>query len=84
LQFNRDPKDIPVSRRQRRSAGFSLLRRRNQADNELRESERRLEQAQRMAHVGYWERDLDADRVTWSDGSPPYGSRMAARSGTVF
>lgn len=40
----------------------SLLTLRN-----LRESERRLEEAQRMAHVGWWERDLDDDLITWSD-----------------
>src|SRR5437879_8638848 len=33
----------------------------------LRESERRLEKAQRIAHVGYWERDLATNRYTWSD-----------------
>ena len=33
----------------------------------LRRSEARLEEAQRVAHVGYWERDLGEDRVTWSD-----------------
>jgi PAS domain S-box-containing protein len=33
----------------------------------LRRSEARLEEAQRVAHVGYWERDLVEDRVTWSD-----------------
>jgi PAS domain S-box-containing protein len=33
----------------------------------LRESERRLEEAQRIAHVGYWDRDLDAGRITLSD-----------------
>ena len=43
----------------------------------LRDSEARLEEAQRIAHVGYWERDLDTDRITWSDetyriyGLPP-------------
>jgi PAS domain S-box-containing protein len=43
----------------------------------LRESEGKLEEAQRIAHVGYWDRDLDADHVTWSDetfrifGLPP-------------
>src|SRR5262249_45285430 len=31
------------------------------------ESEARLEDAQRIAHVGYWERDLDTGRITWSD-----------------
>ena len=33
----------------------------------LRESERKLEEAQRMAHVGYWDRDFDAGRITLSD-----------------
>jgi len=30
---------------------------------QLRDSEARLEQAQRIAHVGYWDRDLDSDHV---------------------
>jgi PAS domain S-box-containing protein len=33
----------------------------------LRESEARLAEAQRIAHVGHWERDLETNRVTWSD-----------------
>ncbi|HEY6834287.1 MAG TPA: PAS domain S-box protein, partial [Pseudolabrys sp.] len=33
----------------------------------LRESESRLEEAQRVAHVGYWVHDLTADRYTFSD-----------------
>ena len=33
----------------------------------LRESERRLEAAQQIAHVGWWERDLLAGRVSLSD-----------------
>jgi GAF domain-containing protein len=43
----------------------------------LHESERRLEDAQRISHVGYWERDLATNRYTWSDeiyrifGLPP-------------
>ena len=32
----------------------------------LVESERKLEEAQRIAHVGYWDRDVVADRITWS------------------
>ena len=34
---------------------------------DLQRSEAKLEEAQRVAHVGYWERDLDTDRITWSD-----------------
>ena len=33
----------------------------------LRRSEAKLEEAQRVAHVGYWERDPDTHRITWSD-----------------
>ena len=33
----------------------------------LRHSEAKLEEAQRLAHLGYWERDLDLGRVTLSD-----------------
>jgi PAS domain S-box-containing protein len=35
----------------------------------LRESERRLETAQRVAHIGWWERDFAAGRVSLSDES---------------
>jgi PAS domain S-box-containing protein len=34
---------------------------------ERRETERKLEEAQRLTHVGYWDRDLDMDLITWSD-----------------
>jgi PAS domain S-box-containing protein len=33
----------------------------------LRQSEARLAEAERIAHVGYWHRDLDTDRLTWSE-----------------
>jgi PAS domain-containing protein len=33
----------------------------------LRESERQLEEAQRLTHVGYWEHDPETDLITWSD-----------------
>ncbi len=33
----------------------------------LGESERKLEEAQRLTHVGYWERDTATDLITWSD-----------------
>src|SRR5262245_50477428 len=50
---------------------------RKRAEEALRESEAKLEGAQRIAHVGYWDRDLETDLVTWSDetyriyGVPP-------------
>ena len=40
---------------------------RREAEEALRESEAKLEEAQRIAHVGYWDRDLDTDLITWSD-----------------
>jgi two-component system cell cycle sensor histidine kinase/response regulator CckA len=33
----------------------------------LAESEAKLEEAERIVHVGYWENDLDTDRISWSD-----------------
>lgn len=55
------------------------------AEEALKESQRRLEEAQRIAHVGHWERDLETERITWSDeiyrilGLPPqeHGSSLA-------
>src|SRR6201997_2815200 len=35
--------------------------------HDLQESKAKLEEAQRIAHVGYWEWNLTSDRVTWSD-----------------
>jgi PAS domain S-box-containing protein len=34
---------------------------------DLQESKAKLEEAQRIAHVGYWEWDISTDRVNWSD-----------------
>ena len=56
---------------------------RKRAEDAVRDSERKLSQAQRIAHVGYWDRDLDADRITWSDevyrifGLPPQESALS-------
>lgn len=36
-------------------------------DTALRENENKLAQAQAIAHLGYWERDLDTDRIMWSN-----------------
>jgi PAS domain S-box-containing protein len=40
---------------------------RKQMENALRESEAKLKEAQQLAHIGYWERDLIADRITGSE-----------------
>ena len=44
-----------------------LTTKRRRAEQELGEINARLEEAQRIAHVGWWERDLITDRVTVSD-----------------
>src|SRR3989442_10097747 len=35
-------------------------------NQKLQESQQKLERAQRIAHVGHWERDLNTDLITWS------------------
>jgi PAS domain S-box-containing protein len=40
-----------------------------QAEDEVRASQARLEEAQRIAHLGYWERDLVANRVVLAEES---------------
>jgi len=46
-------------------------------NQKLQESQQKLERAQRIAHVGHWERDLKTDLITWSSeiyrilGVPP-------------
>jgi len=43
------------------------ITRRKQAEARLRESERRLVEAQQLAHLGSWEWDIRSNQVTWSD-----------------
>jgi PAS domain S-box-containing protein len=40
---------------------------RDRALEELKRSERRLAEAQQVAHIGSWERDLRTNQVTWSN-----------------
>lgn len=44
-----------------------LLTAEQEAAGRVRESEIRLAEAQRIAHIGSWEWDVRADRVTWSE-----------------
>ena len=48
-------------------AAIAIDRHRCQAA--LQASEAKLKEAQRIANIGYWERDLVADRLTWSEGT---------------
>jgi diguanylate cyclase (GGDEF)-like protein/PAS domain S-box-containing protein len=43
------------------------IRERKQIEEELRESRRRLDEAQQIAHVGSWEWDVDTGRVSWTN-----------------
>ncbi|KRR20991.1 hypothetical protein CQ13_31660 [Bradyrhizobium retamae] len=49
---------------------------------EVRRREELLEQAQRIAHVGYWERDLRTERITFSDEACRIFG-LAPREGTI-
>jgi PAS domain S-box-containing protein len=40
---------------------------RNAAEEKLKRSESQLAEAQRVAHVGYWERNIDSGEIAWSD-----------------
>jgi two-component system, cell cycle sensor histidine kinase and response regulator CckA len=40
---------------------------RKQVENDLRTSETRLAEAQRIAHIGSWDWDISADKLFWSD-----------------
>src|SRR5829696_3879015 len=41
-----------------------------ETEHELRGSEHHLQEAARIAHVGFWKNDLESDRILWSDGTP--------------
>jgi PAS domain S-box-containing protein len=48
-------------------AVFTDITERKHAEEKLLASERRLLEAQQMAHLGYWDGDLIHDQTTWSD-----------------
>jgi PAS domain S-box-containing protein len=45
----------------------ALTSKRKRTEQEMRESKARLEEAQHIAHFGWWERDLSSSHVTLSD-----------------
>ena len=44
------------------------ISKRKEAEDELRRSRARLNEAEKIARIGSWEWDLTADRISWSDG----------------
>ncbi|MCK9386897.1 MAG: PAS domain-containing protein [Sulfuritalea sp.] len=62
-QFVRDADGKPL-----RMTGVNYdVTERKRAEEQLRRSERGLSEAQRMAHLGNWELDLESNALTWSD-----------------
>lgn len=61
---------------------------RKQLEEVLRKSESRLKEAEKIAHLGHWELDLETDILFWSDetykifGLPDTGSRLPLESFT--
>jgi len=66
--------DVEISASRVEIDGFPLIynaardiTERKRAEEKLRESERRLKEAQRVAHIGDWDLDLASNELTWSD-----------------
>ncbi|MDH4250551.1 MAG: PAS domain S-box protein, partial [Nitrospira sp.] len=77
LHRHKDGHDIPVEillQLVREEGGDPLfvaivrdITARKQVEEELRKGEARLNEAQRLAHIGSWELDLTTNRLSWSD-----------------
>jgi two-component system, sensor histidine kinase PdtaS len=70
LKLNADLERRVAERTAELLAATGQLRReiaeRKWAEEALLESEYKLNEAERLAHIGYWEHDYQADRITWS------------------
>ena len=62
-----DPEHLRLIEIATHIAAIAICRDHSQAA--LRESEAKLNEAQRIANIGYWEHDLAADLFTWSEGT---------------
>ena len=58
-------RDTFLTEQERIKAAF--LEERDQAEVALRKREASLAEAQRVAHLGHWEHDLDSNELRWSD-----------------
>jgi PAS domain S-box-containing protein len=57
---------------------------RKRAEEALRQSEAYLAEAQSIAHVGYWERDLAANLLTWSEETSRIFGLLPGGGGVTF
>jgi PAS domain S-box-containing protein len=63
----RTEEDLRSARDELESLNHQLAERAESTETSLTESKARFEEAQRISHVGYWERDLVTDCIAWSD-----------------
>ncbi len=63
--FFKQAREMVLAEQERTRA--ALLAERNRVEQALRRNEASLAEAQRIAHLGYWQYDFENDRIYWSD-----------------
>jgi two-component system cell cycle sensor histidine kinase/response regulator CckA len=58
---------LPSENRKLIRASFIDVTERRQVEEALRENQKQLMEAQRLAHIGHWELDHTSNKITWSD-----------------